>query len=160
MYLNLLLRVVSKVSTSYKKDIVGKDYQALIELASKKCDKFALVVRKDMFENDELAMKFYNKTLGDIQNSLIEMKEQSEWAVTKLSEVTAYICYYEINEQTKHFLKTKSDSLFGWNEKLPEDLMYYSGDKVWLAVNSHESYFFVDEEFENCEDLKNLLLNA
>ena len=63
------------MSETYEKDVIGKEYQALIELASKKCDKFGLVVRKDMFENDEWAMKFYNNTLGDIQNSLIEMKE-------------------------------------------------------------------------------------
>jgi hypothetical protein len=113
-----------------------------------------------MFLNDEWAKKFYNKTLGDIQSSLIEMKEVSEWAVTKILDATAYVCYYELNEQTKQFLKTKSDSLFGWNNGLPEDLMFYSYDKVWLAANSHESYFFVNEEFENCEDLKNLLINA
>lgn len=148
------------MSETYEKDVVGKEYQDLIELVSKKCDKFALVVRKDMFENDKWAMRFYNKTLGDIQSSLIEMKEQSEWAVNLLVESTAYVCYYELNEQTKQFLKTRSDSLFGWIEGLPEDLTFYSGDKVLLAANSHESYFFVNEEFENCEDLKNLLLNA
>ena len=148
------------MSKEYKKDIVGKNYQALIELASKKCDKFGLVIRKDMFLNDEWIKKFYNNTLGDIESSLVEMKEVSEWAVNELVEGTAYVYYYELNAQTKQFLKTKSDSLFGWIDKLPEDLMFYSDGKVWVAANSHESYFFVNEEFENCEDLKNLLLNA
>ena len=67
---------------TYDQDVIGEDYRSLIEMASKKCDKFALVIRKDMFINDEWAMKFYHKKLGDIQSSLIEMKEQSEWAVT------------------------------------------------------------------------------
>lgn len=146
--------------TEYRKDVIGKEYQLLIELVSKKCDKFELIVRKDMFENDEWAIKFYNKTLGDIQDSLIEMKEQSEWAVNLLVESTAYVCYYELNDKTKQFLKTKSNSLFGWLEELPEDLSFYSGEKVLLATNSHESYFYVDEELETCEEFKNLLLNV
>lgn len=141
----------------YEKDVKGKDYQDLIELAYTKCDKFALVIRRYLFVNDEWALKFYNKTLGDIQSSLIEMKEQSKWADTEILDDTANVYYYELNEQTKQFLKTKSKSLFGWLQELPEDLMFYSGDTVLLAVNSHESYFFVDEGLNDDEGLKSIL---
>lgn len=146
------------MSEVYENDVIGKEYQDLIEFVSETCDTFALVVRKDMFESDEWAMKFYKNTLGEIQSSLIEMKEQSEWAVNQLLEATAYVCYYELNEQTKQFLKKKSESLFGWNEQLPEDLTFYNGDKVVLAANSHESYFFVDEQLDQYKDFHNLLI--
>ncbi|SES44522.1 hypothetical protein [Psychrobacillus sp. OK032] len=145
---------------TYEKDVIGEDYRSLIEIASKKCDKFAFVKRKDMMADEKLAMKYFNEFVKDIKNSLIEMKEQSEWEVNKLLEATAYVCYYELNEQTKNFLQTKSNSLFGWIGSLPEDLILYSGDKVWLACNSHESYFFVNKELDNYEDLMKLLKNA
>lgn len=144
---------------TYEKDVTGEDYRLLIELAFKKCDKFALVIRKDMFEEEEFVSKFYNKKLKDIQSSLIEMKEQSEWEVNKLLESTAYVYYYELNEETKKFLQTKSNSILGWINGLPEDLVFYSGDNVWLAANSHESYFLVNQELDNYEDLKKLLKN-
>src|SRR5690606_8879532 len=146
------------MTIEYEEDVMGKNYQDLIEFVSKKSDKFALVIRKDMLESEKWIKRFYNKTLKEIQSSLIEMKEQSEWSVNKLLEATAYVYYYELNEQTIRFLKTKSDSLFGWEFKLPEDLTFYSGNKVLLAVNSHEGYFFVDEELENDEDFMNLLI--
>ena len=141
---------------TYDQDVIGEDYRSLIELAFKKCDKFALVIQKNLFINDEWAKKFYPKKLGDIESSLIEMKEQSEWAVT-ITEGTANVYYYELNEETKQFLQTKSDSLFGWIQGLPEDLMFFSGDKVWLAVNSHEGYFLFNKELDSDGDFENLL---
>lgn len=145
---------------TYEKDVIGENYRLLIEMASKNCDKFALVIRKDMFEREEMAMKFYHKKLDDIQSSLIEMKEQSEWAVTRLAEATAYVCYYALNEETKQFLQTKSNSLLGWMEGLPEDLMFYCNDQLWIAANSHEHYFLVNQELDTYEELKNFLENV
>ena len=62
-----------------RKDITGDDYRSLIELAFRKCDKFTFVKRKDLMADEQLAMKYHNETVKDIQNSLIEMKEQNEW---------------------------------------------------------------------------------
>lgn len=136
------------------KDIKDDDYRSLIELAMKKCDKFAFVKRRDMMADEKVAMKYHNKLVKDIQGSFIEMKEQSEWEVTELLEATAYVFYYELNEQTKHFLQTKSSSLFDWiSPYLPEDLMFFSGDDVWLAGCSHEHFFVVSEEFNDFDDL-------
>jgi len=136
------------------KDIKGEDYCSLIELASKKCDKFAFVKRRDMMADEALVMKIFNKLVEDIQDSFIEMQEQSEWETTRLLEATAYVFYYELNDQTKHFLQTKSNSLFGWiSPYLPEDLMFYSGDDVWLAGCSHEQFFVVSENFKDFDDL-------
>lgn len=135
------------------KDIKGEDYRSLIELAMKKCDRFAFVIRRDMISDEKLAMKYHNKLVKDIQSSFIERKEQSEWVVTELLEATAYVFYYELNEQTKHFLQTKSNSLFDWISPLPEDLMFFSGDDVWLAGCSHERFFVVSEEFDDYDDL-------
>lgn len=134
-------------------DIKGEDYRLLIELAMKKCDKFAFVIRRDMLADEKLAMKYHNKLVKDIQSSFIQRQEQSEWAVTELLEATAYVFYYELNEQTKLFLQTKSESLFGWISPLPEDLMFFSGDDVWLAGCSHERFFVVSEKTNNLDEL-------
>lgn len=142
------------------KDIKGEDYRSLIELALKKCDTFAFIKRRDMMADEELAMKYHNKLVRNIQGSFIERKEQSEWKVTKLLEATAYVFYYELNEQTKHFLQTKSNSLFDWISPLPEDLMFFSEDDVWLAVCSHEHFFVVSEEFKDFDDVIKSIKNA
>ncbi|WP_066299170.1 hypothetical protein [Bacillus sp. FJAT-29937] len=142
------------------KDIKGEDYRSLIELALKKCDTFAFVKRRDMMADEELAMEYHYKLVRNIQGSFFERKEQSEWEVTKLLEATAYVFYYELNEQTKHFLKTKSNSLFDWISPLPEDLMFFSGDDVWLAVCSHEHFFVVSEEFKDFDDVIKSIKNA
>lgn len=136
------------------KDIKGENYCALIEFASKKCDKFAFVQRRDIIGDEKIAMEYHNKLVKDIKSSFIEKKEQSEWAVTELLEETACVYYYELNEQTKHFLQTKSNSLFDWiSPYLPEDLMFYSGDDVWLAGCSHERFFIISDEFNDYDDL-------
>ncbi|ARJ38286.1 hypothetical protein SporoP8_04980 [Sporosarcina ureae] len=142
------------------KDIKGEDYRSLIELALKKCDTFAFVKRRDMMADEELAMKYHYKLVRNIQEAFIERKEQSEWEVTKLLEATAYVFYYELNEQTKHFLQTKSNSLFDWISPLPEDLMFFSGDDVWLAVCSHEHFFVISEEFNDFDDVIKSIKNA
>lgn len=136
------------------KDIKGEDYRSLIELALKKCDKFAFVKRRDMMADEKVAMKHHDKLVKEIKGSFIERKEQSEWGVTELLEATAYVFYYKLNEQTKLFLQTKSNSLFEWiSPYLPEDLMFYSGDDVWLAGCSHENFFVISEEFNDYDEL-------
>lgn len=134
-------------------NIKGDDYRSLIELASRECDTFAFVVRKDMMADEEVAMKKHNELLNEIQSSFIEKKEQSAWAVTELFDSTVYVFYYELNEQTKLFLQRKSQALFDWISPLPEDLMFYKGDDVWLAGCSHERFFLVSEEFQGFDDL-------
>lgn len=141
------------MNTIHDIDLKGDDYRSLIELASRKCDTFAFVVRKDMMADEKLAMKYHNEFVSEIQSSFIERKKQSEWAVTALYDSTAYVFYYELNEQTKLFLQRKSQALFDWISPLPEDLMFYKGEDVWLAGCSHEHFFVVSEEYRDFEDL-------
>lgn len=143
------------------KDITGDDYRTLIELAFNNCDKFAFVKRRDMMADERLAMRYHNEIVKDIENSLIEMKEQNEWEVTKLYDGTAYVFYYELNKQTKEFLQEKSDSLFGWlTPFLPEDLTFYNGNQLWLASCSHEKFFIISNEFKGYEDFLKVLKNV
>lgn len=135
------------------KDIKDEDYNSLIELAMKQCDKFAFVIRRDMLADEKLAMKHHHKLVEDIESSFIERSEQSEWAGTKLFEATAYVFYYDLNEQTKIFLQTKSNSLFDWVSPLPEDLMLFKGDNIWLAGCSHERFIVVNEEYNDFDQL-------
>ncbi|MDV2582122.1 stage III sporulation protein AH [Alkalibacillus haloalkaliphilus] len=135
-------------------DIKGQDYEALLELALKKCDCFAFVQRKDMMEDGAVIMKLHNQLVEPIQNSLIKVNEQSSWIVTSLLEGTASVFYYELNEETKNFLLSSSDSLFDWNRPpLPEDLMFFKDDQFWLASCSHERFFIINDDYKHIDEL-------
>ncbi|MFZ0446516.1 MAG: stage III sporulation protein AH [Bacillus sp. (in: firmicutes)] len=132
-----------------KEDIKDKDYRLLIEVAAQKCNRFAFVKNRQLMADEKLAMANFYKLVEDIQDSFISMKEQSEWETTILLESTAYVFYYELNEKTKEFLQTKSNSLFGWiSPYLPEDLMLYKDDQVWVVSCSHENWFSCDLDVE------------
>lgn len=149
-----------KLLTVHDEDLKGEDYRLLIELAAKKCNRFAIVQRIDIKEEEAAAMEYFYELVEGIKDSFIEMKEQSEWETTILLRATAYVFYYELNEKTKHFLLAKSDSLFGWMPPLPEDLMIYKDDEVWLAACSHEDWFMINEEINNIEELIEYLKNV
>jgi hypothetical protein len=147
------------ISIEYE-DITGQDYRLLIEVAAKKCNRFAFVKRRDMMADEALVMKNFYKLVEDIQDSFIEMKEQSEWETTELVESTAYVFYYELNKKTVQFLQEKSNSLFGWiSPYLPEDIMLYKGNQIWLTCCSHESWFAcdVDAKINNGKEFINYL---
>lgn len=107
--------------------------------------------------DEELAMAHFYKLVKVIEDSLIEMKEQSEWETTELLESTAYVFYYELNEKTKKFLLDKSNSLFEWMTLLPEDLMLYKDDEIWLAGCSHERWFVIKEDVNDFDEMIDFL---
>jgi hypothetical protein len=149
------------VLTINSEDIKGEDYRLLIEVAADKCNRFAFVQRRDLMEDENVAMGHFYEFVENIKDSFIEMKEQSEWETTELLESTAYVFYYELNEKTKDFLLNKSNSLFGWiSPYLPEDLMLYKDAEVWLAGCSHECWFTINEDFKKFDELIEYLRNA
>ena len=85
--------------------MIGEDYRSLIELAFKKCDKFALVIQKDLFINDEWAMKFYHKKLGDIQSSLTEVATKFGFLLIYTKAIFYLIKNWIAMENLKIFLK-------------------------------------------------------
>lgn len=142
----------------FNDDLKGQDYRFLLEVATQKCNRFAFVLRRDMMLDETVVIKHFNKFIDDIQDSFIEMKLQSEWGTTKLLDSEAYVYYFRLNEKTKHFLQTKSISLFGWlAPNLPEDLMLYKDDQIWLASCSHERWFTCDLNVNSSDELINHL---
>lgn len=119
------------------KNIEGKKYHEFIDLVSKYSDKFLLVERKDMDSSDNL-----KKVLKNLESSLIEMKEQSEWPSTMLGDGgTAKVYYYNIDNNSKRILKEAANSLFSWEQPdLPEDLCFIKDDNAWVSTSSHEGY--------------------
>ena len=127
-------------------NIKGKHYKQLIDLLSRNCNRFAFVEdRRYMeFENERLA--YVEQLITDIEVHMVERRVQKEWETARLSEDTAYVYYFKMNNATKLFLKERCDSLFGWiSPEFPEDLMFYNDEKCILAVCSHEEYFLVEE---------------
>ncbi|WP_338472889.1 hypothetical protein R4Z10_09275 [Niallia sp. XMNu-256] len=43
-----------------------------IEFAAKKCGKFVFVQRKNMIEDEKIAMEYHNQLVKDIKSSFIE----------------------------------------------------------------------------------------
>lgn len=98
-------------------------------------------------DNEELRLAAVDELLAPIKNQLIERKVQNEWETTTLSENTAFVYYFLLNDTTAQFLKERSDSLFGWiTPELPEDLMFYEDEQCVLVACSHEGFFWVDEK--------------
>lgn len=127
-------------------NIKSKRYKQFIDLLSKHCNKFAFVENRQMMEIEEERLTYIDHLIEDIRDHFIKRKIQAEWETTRLSDSTAYVFYFKLNNATKLFLKEYSDSLFGWiNPELPEDLMFYQDDTCVLASCSHEGYFMVDE---------------
>ncbi|MFA1737848.1 stage III sporulation protein AH [Lysinibacillus fusiformis] len=128
-------------------NIMGQRYQQLIDILAKRCNRFAFVENRQLMDNEELWLAAVDELLAPIKSQLIERKVQNEWETTTLSENTAFVYYFLLNDKTAQFLKERSDSLFGWiTPELPEDLMFYEDEQCVLAACSHEGFFWVDEK--------------
>lgn len=143
-------------------DPKGEVYNKLIDLAFESCDMFHLVIRKDMISNVKRGLKHYQPILNKLEQSLIEMKEESEWASTQLLHSTAFVYYYHTTEEAKKILKELSNSLYGWiAPHLPEDLAFFKKGKLWLVSSAHEEWseLLSDEhEVERLLEIKGLQL--
>lgn len=129
------------------KDVKGKQYKQFIAYLMRNCDRFAFVENGQYSDMRDERIEYIEQLTIHINNHFIEKKIQKEWATTELTVDTAYVFYYELNNETKDFLQTYSSSLFNWSHpELPEDLMFYRGEQCVLAVCSHEKFFYIDEE--------------
>ncbi|MGA9188190.1 MAG: stage III sporulation protein AH [Methanosarcina sp.] len=119
-------------------------YRLLVDLAFDLCDEFILVVRKDLCLKSNDNAKSVLEKLNDY---LIEMKEQSEWAGTKLLRHTAYVYHYHTSPEAREIIKEVSNSLYSWMQpNLPEDLSFYKSGKPWLVNTAHEKQSFILSE--------------
>ena len=122
-------------------------YRDLIDLAFKVCDTFILVVRKDIFLNQNV-----DYILEELESSLKEVKEQYEWPGTLLAgEKPAKVYYYNTDINARTIIKTVTNSLHSWvYPDLPEDLCFIKNGKPWLINTSHEfeSYIITENKEE------------
>ncbi len=131
---------------SLTKNPQKKVYTDLIALAFDTCDTFHLVLRKDMGLSDALT-----DFLKQLDGSLIEVKEESEWASNILADgETAFVYYYHTNSSAKAIILNAANSLYDWvYPELPEDLSFFKNGKEWLATNSHEQECYILTEDQN-----------
>lgn len=61
-----------KLLTIDNEDIKGEDYRLLIEVALDKCNRFAFVQRRDLMENENVAMEHFYKLVENNFDKLIE----------------------------------------------------------------------------------------
>ncbi|PQD93927.1 stage III sporulation protein AH [Pradoshia eiseniae] len=128
------------------KNVKGKRYKQLIDLLLRNCDCFAFVADRQLMEFEKEYHAYMENVITDMEEHLIERRIQKEWETTRLSEDTAYVYYFKMNNATRQFLKDQCHSLFDWiSPERPEDLMFYHKDKCILAVCSHEKYYLVEE---------------
>ncbi|RDC49142.1 hypothetical protein DVA85_25310 [Acinetobacter sp. RIT592] len=129
-------------------NVEGRGYKEFIDLAASLSDKFLLVERNDMSSSDNLI-----NVLKKLESSLIEMKEESEWASAMLTESTVKVYYYKIDDNSKNVLKEEVNSLFSWEQpNLPEDLCFINGYESWISTSSHEGYCDIISEDEDIID--------
>ncbi|MEY8192391.1 stage III sporulation protein AH [Peribacillus simplex] len=123
-----------------------KVYTDLINLAFDTCDRFHLVIRKDMGPLD-----MFKDFLKQLDSSLIEVKEESEWASNILADgEKAFVYYYHTDSSAKAIILDATNSLYDWvYPQLPEDLSFFKNGKEWLATNSHEQECYILTEDKN-----------
>ncbi|MGP4072744.1 stage III sporulation protein AH [Piscibacillus sp. B03] len=116
-----------------------------MDIAFETCDQFYFVLRKDLGPLDG-----FSSLLDKLSNSLIEKREQSEWAGTVLGDNnTAEVYYYHTDQNAKKIIKESARSLYSWvYPNLPEDLCFLKSGRDWLVTISHESEGFIKDENE------------
>ena len=140
---------------SIMEEPLGEVYNKLIDFAFESCDMFHLVIRKDMMSNVKRGLKRYQPILIKFEPSLIEIKEESEWASTQLGRSIALVYNYHTTEEAKKTLKELSHSLYGWiAPHLPEDLAFFKKGKPWLVSSAHEEW---SEILADEQEVKRLL---
>lgn len=129
-------------------------YKELIDLAFKYCDEFTLVVRKDIDLNNNA-----KSVIEKLKSSLKTVKEQSKWPGTSLGMGrTAYVYYYNTDDQVKKIIKEVADSLHSWMQpNLPEDLSFLKNGSEWLINTAHEKdTHIITADKEECEKIKDI----
>ena len=126
-------------------DPKNETYFKLIDLAFVTSDTFILVVRKDMSVSSGV-----DKILNKLTDSLLEMKEQSEWICCKLFGGVAQVYYYKTTDEAKKVLKEVSNSLYQWVQPdFPEDLSFIKNGDPWLINIAHERESYIKTEDKN-----------
>jgi len=124
-----------------------KVYRDLIDLAFDICDEFLLVVRNDLFFNQNV-----DYLLEKLKPSLIKTKDVYQWPGTILAGgKPAKIYYYKADNNVKTTIKIATNSLYSWVQPdLPEDLSFIKNGEYWLVTTSHEfeSYINTDDKEE------------
>jgi len=150
-----------------KTKVENKQYEKLIDYASKKCDAVMFVARKDGF--DQKQIKLLDKTFSDLKkelkNNFIKSRNGSYWVHTKVGNkqlgLTHFkdpynfddlfkVEFYRIDSTTKKYLLTNKN-MYNWlNPKYPEDLSFFSKGYCWLYSVAHEEicYIYCENEIE------------
>ncbi|WP_099189849.1 stage III sporulation protein AH [Tepidibacter mesophilus] len=124
----------------------NKEYELLIDYASKICKEFILVIRNGQKLSKE-GQKVFQKLNPYLKNS----SKSKKWPGTETFGPPSSIYYYALNEETKDVLIQYANSLYSWvNPKLPEDLCFIKTDKsVWLYNVAHEKISWIENENES-----------
>lgn len=128
----------------------GKVYRDLIDLAFEVCDEFVLVVRADVFSNQNV-----DYLLEELSSSNKEIRRQFYWPGTYCSSMST-VYYYNTDEHAMETIKKVSNSLHDWvHPDLPEDLSFIKYNKDWLINSCHEreSYILTDD----CEEIGKII---
>ena len=131
---------------------MNETYERLIDYAIEVCQEFTLVCWSDVLSETA------NCVLNELNDYLIEIKEQQSWPGTNLFQGYTKVYYYHLNDITKEVLKNHATSLYSWVEpKLLEDLTFFKKDrKPWLISIAHEHFSWIDNYTTN--ELATLIL--
>ena len=112
----------------------GATYEALLDFAAKHSERFSLVWREQMKFNPAA-----HQIAVTLQPYLIGESLTNSWPGTQLRGRQALVRQYRTARASLEPLRTVG-SLYAWRSpNLPEDLTFYTADKVpWLITVSHE----------------------
>lgn len=126
-------------------------YRELIDLAFDISDTFILIMRQDIFFNQNA-----DYLLEELKSSLKEVKEQYEWPGIISAGKPAKVYYYNTDINARIIIKAVTNSLHSWVQPdLPEDLSFIKNGKPWLINTSHEFESYIITE--NKQDIEKII---
>ncbi len=133
-------------------------YEELVDLATKICNEFILVRRKEgnLSKSSESLLK-------ELSNFLVEERKQQSWPGTR-TDGYAIVYYFKLNGITKEIIKKYAKGLYSWIEPmLLEDLCFLKDDRnPWIINIAHEQFSYIenntDDEINKLRYIKGIQL--
>lgn len=135
-----------------KINLKTKTYRPFIDYAIRTCESISFV-----FEKRETNINEY--TLQDeynlISQSIVNKENAAVHPYTGSCFESADVCWFKINAEVSSFLK-KANNIFDWDgKKLPEELCFFRGEKIWFSCVRHEKLLFIHNETSDDIDFFN-----
>ncbi len=132
----------------------GNVYKRLIQILCLNSDRFYFITHKYSDYNNVIIEKF--------QTYILELCKSNKWGITKSLGSAPNVYIIEANNSTCSLLLENANSLYDWNNPLPEDLTFLKKNDTWFVSIAHEKeggfYIYADDQRELLKQIPGLVI--